>query len=178
MIPSFNAAGIFLTHPYLFITSIEYTHTSIKTAPYSSAASTTGGLTSPDFMNTYAFLFITMAVLMLIFLISATRTNIVYTLIFLSLLLVFLLLSSGYWTLGQGNAVVGDRCVKGAGAALFVASLLGFYLLIAQLFDAVGFPATLPVGDLEGFWPGSRNENANVERGDVEEKSATGAERT
>ncbi|KAL3471673.1 GPR1/FUN34/yaaH family-domain-containing protein [Aspergillus californicus] len=127
MIPSFNAA-----------------------APY--ATDTASGLASQGFMNTYAFLFITMAVLMLVFLICATRTNLVYTLIFLSLLLVFLLLSAGYWRLGEGDTAIGDRCVKGAGASLFVASLLGFYLLVAQLFDAVGFPVSLPVGDLEGFW--------------------------
>lgn len=59
-----------------------------------------------------AFLFITMAVLMLIFMICATRINVVYTLIFLNLLLVFLLLSAAYWQLGQGNAAIGDRCVK------------------------------------------------------------------
>lgn len=53
-----------------------------------------------------------MAVLMLIFMICATRTNLVYTLIFLSLLIVFLLLSSAYWTLGEGSAAVGARCVK------------------------------------------------------------------
>lgn len=52
-----------------------------------------------------------MAVLMLIFMICATRTNVVYTLIFLSLKIVFLLLSSAYWTLGEGNAAAGARCV-------------------------------------------------------------------
>lgn len=52
-----------------------------------------------------------MAVLMLIFMICATRTNVVYTLIFLSLLLVFILLSSAYWRLGLGDAAVGNRCV-------------------------------------------------------------------
>lgn len=41
----------------------------------------------------------------------------------------------------------------GAGASLFVASLLGFYLLIAQLFDSVGLPFKLPVGDLAVLWP-------------------------
>lgn len=52
-----------------------------------------------------------MAVLMLVFMICATRTNLVYTLIFLSLLLVFLLLSSAYWTLGEGNSTTGNKCV-------------------------------------------------------------------
>ncbi|ODM14441.1 Protein alcS [Aspergillus cristatus] len=130
MIPAFNAA-----------------------APYSPSTTDTGaGLLSTGFMNTYAFLFISMAVLMLIFMICATRTNVVYTLIFLSLLLVFLLLSSAYWRLGLGDAVVGNRCVIGAGASLFAASIFGFYLLIVQLFDAMGFPFNLPVGDLGKLW--------------------------
>ncbi|KAJ5362074.1 GPR1/FUN34/yaaH protein [Penicillium brevicompactum] len=99
-----------------------------------------------------AFLFITMAVLMVIFMICATRINVVYTLIFLSLLLVFLFLSAAYWQLGQANSIVGNRCVKGAGGSLFVASLLGFYLLIVQLFESIGFPCFLPVGDLASVW--------------------------
>ncbi|KAJ5826572.1 GPR1/FUN34/yaaH protein [Penicillium robsamsonii] len=143
MIPAFNAA-----------------------APYSSSGTdTAAGLASEAFMNTYAFLFITMAVLMLIFLICSTRINVVYTAIFLFLLLVFLLLSSAYWQLGQGNAAIGGRCVKGAGASLFVASLLGFYLLIIQLFESVAFPPFLPVGDLSTFW--TRNQDKG-ERDDVE----------
>lgn len=52
-----------------------------------------------------------MAVLMFVFMICATRTNLVYTLIFLSLLIVFLMLSSAYWTLGVGNASTGNKCV-------------------------------------------------------------------
>jgi len=149
MIPAFNAA-----------------------APYSSSTTNTvAGLSSASFMNTYAFLFITMAVLMLIFMVCATRTNLVYTLIFLSLLLVFLLLSSAYWTLGEGSAAVGARCVKGAGAALFVASLLGFYLLIVQLFEAMGFPFQLPVGDLGMLWT---RFHVRGERQDVEEGAAVG----
>ncbi|KAJ5842232.1 hypothetical protein N7534_012062 [Penicillium rubens] len=144
MIPAFNAA-----------------------APYSSTSDTAAGLASEGFMNTHAFLFITMAVLMLIFMICATRINVVYTLIFLSLLLVFLLLSAAYWQLGQGNAAIGDRCVKGAGASLFVASLLGFYLLIVQLFESIGFPCFLPVGDLAALWTRKQAKEQN----DIEQRT-------
>lgn len=42
--------------------------------------------------------------------------------------------------------------VQGAGASLFVSSLLGFYLLIVQLFEVMGFPFQLPVGDLGILW--------------------------
>lgn len=56
-----------------------------------------------------------MAVLMLIFMVCATRTNVVFTLIFLLLTIVFLLLCGAYWTLGEGSggsAAVAARCVK------------------------------------------------------------------
>ncbi|KOC12586.1 hypothetical protein AFLA70_278g001571, partial [Aspergillus flavus AF70] len=145
-------------------------------APYStSTTNTMEGLQSPEFLNTYgtspssspflstthrltkeqnkpAFLFIAMAILVTIYMICATRTNLVYVLIFAALILVFVCLAAAYWRLADGDTVVGNRLIVGAGAALFVASLLGFYLLVVQLFEALGFPVNLPVGDLSRFW--------------------------
>ncbi|GFF36851.1 protein alcS [Aspergillus udagawae] len=133
-------------------------------APYStSATDTVAGLHSPDFMNTYAFLFIWMGVLMLIFLICATRTNAVYVVIFATLTLVFVFLSAAYWRLAVADALVGNRLIVAAGASLFVASMLGFYLLVAQLFDSVGFPVRLPVGDLSRLWDRRVNEGQDPE---------------
>ncbi|KAE8381709.1 GPR1/FUN34/yaaH family-domain-containing protein [Aspergillus bertholletiae] len=146
-------------------------------APYStSTTNTIEGLHSPEFLNTYAFLFITMAALVTIYMICATRTNAVYVLIFAALILVFVCLAAAYWRLADGATVVGNRLIVGAGAALFVASLLGFYLLVVQLFEALGFPFTLPVGDLSGFWVRYDNKRRNEERdvemaGDFEGKS-------
>ncbi|EAW20839.1 transcriptional activator of ethanol catabolism AlcS [Aspergillus fischeri NRRL 181] len=99
-----------------------------------------------------AFLFIWMGVLMLIFLICATRTNAVYVAIFTTLTLVFIFLTGAYWRLAVADALVGNRLIVAAGASLFVASMLGFYLLVAQLFDSVGLPVRLPVGDLSRLW--------------------------
>jgi succinate-acetate transporter protein len=93
-----------------------------------------------------------MGVLMLIFLICATRINAVYVVIFATLTLVFVFLSAAYWRLAVADALVGNRLIVAAGASLFVASMLGFYLLVAQLFDSVGFPLRLPVGDLSCLW--------------------------
>ncbi|KAJ5274103.1 hypothetical protein N7478_009228 [Penicillium angulare] len=59
---------------------------------------------------------------------------------------------AAYWKLGLEDAVTGNRLTVGAGAALFVATMLGFYLLTAQLLDSVGFPLSLPIGDLSGVW--------------------------
>ncbi|KAF7596802.1 hypothetical protein BBP40_012401 [Aspergillus hancockii] len=144
-------------------------------APYStSTTNTVEGLSSPEFLNTYAFLFISMAILVTIYMICATRTNAVYVLIFAALILVFVFLAAGYWRLADADAVVGNRLIVGAGAALFVASLLGFYLLIVQLFEALGFPFHLPVGDLSGYWESQKESVAgrDVELGaGVGEKS-------
>lgn len=50
------------------------------------------------------------------------------------------------------QVLTGYMPLQGAGGSLFVASLLGFYLLIVQLFESIGFPCFLPVGDLATLW--------------------------
>lgn len=52
-----------------------------------------------------------MGILMLIFLICATRTNAVYVLIFVTLILVFVFLSAAYWRLAVADTVVGNRLI-------------------------------------------------------------------
>lgn len=97
-------------------------------APYSpDGTNTLAGLHSPGFLDTFgthlspriletvsdpvllAFFFIFMALLMLIYTICATRINVVFVLIFLSLIVVFSLLAAAYWNLGAGNEVLGNR---------------------------------------------------------------------
>ncbi|KAJ6014257.1 hypothetical protein N7540_008848 [Penicillium herquei] len=122
-------------------------------APYSSTGTNNlAGLHSPGFANTFAFFFVFMALLMLIYTVCATRTNLVYVVIFLCLILNFSLLAGAYWELGMENEVMGNRLTKGAGGALFAAAMLGWYLLTAQLLDSVGFPLCLPIGDLSSLW--------------------------
>ncbi|KAJ5976537.1 hypothetical protein N7481_010244 [Penicillium waksmanii] len=113
---------------------------------------TLAGLHSPGFVNTFAFFFLFMALLMVIYTVCATQTNLPFLLIFASLIVVFSLLAAAYWKLGAGNEIMGNRLTVGAGAALFVATILGFYLLTAQLLDSVGFPLSLPIGDFSSLW--------------------------
>jgi succinate-acetate transporter protein len=47
--------------------------------------------------------------LMLIYTVCATRTNIIYVVIFASLILVFALLAAAYWQLGRENEMLGNR---------------------------------------------------------------------
>lgn len=50
-----------------------------------------------------------MALLMVIYSVCATRTNLPFFLIFASLLIVFALLAAAYWKLGEGNEAMGNR---------------------------------------------------------------------
>lgn len=52
-----------------------------------------------------------MGVLCLVYLICALRTNIVFLVIFATLVLGFGFLSGAYWQLAQGNAVLGGKLV-------------------------------------------------------------------
>ena len=52
-----------------------------------------------------------MAMLMLVYMICATRTNIVYVTIFFSLIVFFCLAAASYWRMGVGDHVTGERLV-------------------------------------------------------------------
>ncbi|KAJ6121099.1 hypothetical protein N7523_005379 [Penicillium sp. IBT 18751x] len=122
-------------------------------APYSpDGTSTLAGLHSAGFVNTFGFFFLFMALLMVIYTICASRINLPFVIIFLSLVVTFSLLAAAYWKIGSGDEVTGNHLTVGAGASLFVATMMGWWLLTAQLLDSVGFPLSLPVGDLSGFW--------------------------
>ena len=58
-----------------------------------------------------AFFFIAMAMLMFVYMLCATRTNVVYVVIFFSLIISFALGGAAHWRLGEGNTVVVDRLV-------------------------------------------------------------------
>ncbi|OQV11304.1 hypothetical protein CLAIMM_15160 [Cladophialophora immunda] len=128
-------------------------------APYSaSGTDNLQGLSSEGFVNTYAFFLLSMDILVVIYGICALTTNVVFLAVFGSLVMVFSLLSAAYWRLGVGDTVVGNRLIVGGGASLFVTSILGWYLLMVQLFDTVNLPIKLPVGDLSRFWEKRRRD--------------------
>jgi hypothetical protein len=127
-----------------------------------------------------AFFLVFIAAMMFIYALCATRTNIVYMILFADLLVVFALLAAPYWRLGQEDAEVGERltvvslifrCVsatkpfdiilthfQGGGTARFLASMLDFYLLTAQLLDAVGYPVCIACWGPERCTEPSKNQ--------------------
>ncbi|KAK6387340.1 hypothetical protein LTS17_000607 [Exophiala oligosperma] len=82
-------------------------------APYSTSGTNTAeGLASAGFMSTFGFLLLAMDLLVVIYAICATRTNAVFFTVFLSLIVVFSLLTGSFWRLALGDTVVGMRLYK------------------------------------------------------------------
>ncbi|ATY62861.1 plasma membrane ammonium transporter (Ato3) [Cordyceps militaris] len=108
------------------------------------------------------FWLLVMALLCVVYMICAIRTNIIFFLIFLCLVISFGLLTGAYWVLAQdfaGNAARAQKLVVGGGAAGFACASLGWYLFLALLFAAVDFPIQLPVGDLSSLVRGHSERN-------------------
>jgi len=96
-----------------------------------------------------------MGFLCLIYAIAALRTNVVFVVIFLTLVVAFGLLSAQYWYLSQGRTAYAGNMAVGAGACLFLTCVAGWYLFFIQVLAAVDFPLTLPVGDLSTMIKGA-----------------------
>jgi len=108
---------------------------------------------NPTYNATYAYFNVYMGVLCFLYMVVAVRTNIVFVLIFLSLVLAFACLSAYYFEIAQGT--VNLQLQHAAGGLTFTTCLLGWYLFFVQLLAAVDFPLNLPVGDLSGLIKGA-----------------------
>jgi succinate-acetate transporter protein len=126
-----------------------YFNASIAYLPSDPAASSS----DPVFASTFAFFHVYMGVLCFVYLIVALRTNIVFVLIFATLVAAFGCLAEFFFQIGEGK--VNLTMQHAAGGCTFVTSLLGWYLFIVQLLASVDFPINLPVGDLSRFIKGA-----------------------
>lgn len=108
---------------------------------------------NPVFASTFGFFHVYMAVLCFVYMIVALRTNIVFVLIFATLVGAFGCLAEFFFSIGEGNPKI--KVQHAAGGLTFVTSLLGWYLFFVQLLAAVDFPLNLPVGDLSRFIKGA-----------------------
>ncbi|KAI1846881.1 hypothetical protein JX265_004851 [Neoarthrinium moseri] len=111
----------------------------------------TAGLTAARFNASLGFWLVIMGILAFLYMICALRTNIVFVIIFLSLLPAFGLLTAAFWLQAadfEGNTAKANNMFVGAGASLFVTCIAGWYILVSIMFEIVDFPLQLPVGDL------------------------------
>lgn len=98
-----------------------------------------------------------MGLLCFFYMILALRTNLVFFLIFLTLVPAFCLLAAAFWYNAEdykGNAEYVKTLILAAGALTFVTDLLGWYIFFAILLASLDFPFQLPVVDLSRWVKG------------------------
>jgi succinate-acetate transporter protein len=87
---------------------------------------------------------ICMGILCFVYLICSIRTNLVFFLIFFTLVPAFGLLAGAFLNLAKGHTSIAAKCQEAAGAFCFVTCLLGWYILMAIMLASVDFPFDLP----------------------------------
>ncbi|MCJ1297862.1 hypothetical protein MMC08_000650 [Hypocenomyce scalaris] len=126
--------------------------------------------TSAAFPQSFAYFFIFMGLLCLIYLIASFRTNLCFVLIFSTLVIAFCLLAAAYWYMAKETATPADmtkalKCEIAAGAFLFVTCMSGWWIFFAQMLASVDFPFQVPVFDISHLIkPGSAK--VSEEKGD------------
>lgn len=124
------------------------------------------GLATEGFNASFSFFLVFMGVLCFVYLICSLRTNIVFVVIFFTLVLGFGCLSGTFFYLAEGYnlgattaagaaklALAGKLEIAG-GACLFVTCMAGWWLFFAIMLAALDFPFQIPVGDLSGMIKG------------------------
>jgi succinate-acetate transporter protein len=91
-----------------------------------------------------AYFMICMGILCFVYLICSIRTNLIFFLIFFTLVPAFGLLAGAFLNAAQGKASIAAKCQEAAGAFTFVTCLLGWYILLAIMLASVDFPFDLP----------------------------------
>jgi len=114
------------------------------------------GMGTVGFTASFAFFLVFMGVLCFIYLICSLRTNVVFVVIFFTLVIAFGLLAGAYWQLANALADNANpatlqkahRLQVAAGAFTFVTCLAGWWIFFAIMLAALDFPFQIPVGDL------------------------------
>ncbi|KAF2171050.1 hypothetical protein M409DRAFT_19023 [Zasmidium cellare ATCC 36951] len=112
------------------------------------------GLTDPSFNASYGHYWVVFTILMLFFFICTFRTNIVFVLLFACIVPGCGCIAGVFYNLALGKADQAHNCQVAAGAVLFAANIIGWYLYAALIFPSVDFPLALPLGDLSTVIPG------------------------
>ncbi|KAJ9640832.1 hypothetical protein H2204_003121 [Knufia peltigerae] len=125
------------------------------------------GLTQPAFFATFSFFLVAMALLCCVYCVASLRTNVVFFLIFLTLIPTFGCLSASFFDAAHGRAATALTLQHAGAALLLLVSLLGWYIFLALVFLAVDFPLSLPLGDLSTVIKGAGDRARAKQAGDV-----------
>ena len=98
----------------------------------------------PSLTSATAYFLIMMGILCFVYLICSIRTNLIFFLIFFTLVPAFGLLAGSYLQLANGEAALAVKLAEAAGAFCFVTCLCGWYIFLAIMLASVDFPLDLP----------------------------------
>lgn len=85
-----------------------------------------------------------MGLMCLVYLICSVRTNLVFFMIFLTLVFAFAMLAGAYWQLNNGNTVLASRLQEAGGAFAFCTCIFGWWIFIAIMLASLDFPFSIP----------------------------------
>ncbi|KAF2684603.1 hypothetical protein K458DRAFT_302919 [Lentithecium fluviatile CBS 122367] len=139
LVPEYNAFGAYSTDP----------------------SNIAEGLNTVGFRSGFAFFFVSMGIMCLIYLVCSLRTNVCFFMIFFTLVLAFAMLAGAYLQLNNGNTVLATRLQTAGGAFAFCTCIFGWWIFAAIMLASLDFPFALPVGDLSGFIKGASEKDAD-----------------
>ncbi|KAI9706949.1 MAG: hypothetical protein M1820_004535 [Bogoriella megaspora] len=123
---------------------------------YSTTGNAADGMTTVGFQSSFAFFLLTMGFLCFIYMILSLRTNIVFFIIFLTLIFAFCLLAGAYWQMSNNpTSTLPTKLIVAAGAFSFVTCVGGWWIFFAIMLAALDFPFQVPVGDLSHIIKGA-----------------------
>lgn len=109
------------------------------------------GLSTQGFNASFAFFLLFMSLLCFVYMILALRTNIVFVIIFATLVPAFGCLAGAYWhnaqAFGAGATVapaISGKLLIAAGALTFITDMAGWWIFFAIMLAALDFPFQLP----------------------------------
>lgn len=127
---------------------------------YSETGVEADGLSTVGFRSGFAFILISLGIMCLIYLVCSIRTNVVFFMIFLTLVFTFTLLAGAFLQLNNGNVVLAQRLQVASGAFAFCTCIFGWWIFIAIMLASLDFPFEVPVGDLSRFVVGASERKA------------------
>jgi len=121
---------------------------SITDNTFAGVTAAAAGAATPAYNAGIGLYFVTWAVVCFVYTIAATRTNVPFVIVFISLTCAFSCLADGHFAIGKGNIAHAAHILKVAGGFAFVTALAGFWIDISLIFASVNFPISIPIGDL------------------------------
>ncbi|KAJ5370305.1 uncharacterized protein N7496_006397 [Penicillium cataractarum] len=115
---------------------------------YSTTGNSFEGMQTAEFAATTGLYYAVLSVLTFVYLICSIRTNVCLFLALFLLVITFALTAATYFQSSVGNLAHAATLQKAAGGFNFALCLPIWWIFIAQIFEAVDFPITIPVGDL------------------------------